>query len=132
MWSSIVASGTTYVRSLLTLLCLALCGTAAAQVGVNKSFNPISTPVGQTSVVTITLLNPASSAATAATVSDTLPTNVLIANPANASTTCGGTLTATSATALIALAGGTIPRRRVDRAPAPSPSRSSPAPLEVM
>jgi hypothetical protein len=45
-----------------------------------------------------------------AALTDNLPTGVVIANPANASTTCvGGVLTATAGTGTIILTGGTIP-----------------------
>src|SRR5450432_1624760 len=104
-----IASKPRRVRGALAFVFLGVCGAAAAQVGVNKSFNPISTSVGQVSVATITLLNPIATPATGTDLTDNLPTNLIIANPPGASTTCGGTLTATNGTGLVALVGGTIP-----------------------
>jgi len=94
----------------LTAAVLALTATlAVADVGVNKSFTPNSVSAGQTSTLTIVFLNPNPAAATATSVTDTLPANVIVASPANPTTTCGGTVTATPGAGAVALSGGTIP-----------------------
>ncbi len=80
-----------------------------------KAFLPASVAVGSSnSVLTITLANPSSSAASITSFSDNLST--MAGAPggftigAGATTSCtGGTLTATQNTTLISLAGGTIP-----------------------
>jgi len=79
---------------------------------VTKAFSPDSNGLGGISTLTITLTN---SDATAATLSsalvDTLPSGVVLAASPNASTTCGGTVTATAGGSSITLsqAGSTIP-----------------------
>lgn len=94
--------------SVALLLCVTSLS-ASASVGVNKSFNPISASVGQKSTLTIDLLNANASDATGTTLTDNLPTGLVIATPPNAGTTCGGTLTATAAGSSVSLSGGTIP-----------------------
>ncbi|HEY7945643.1 MAG TPA: hypothetical protein VIH15_14160 [Casimicrobiaceae bacterium] len=79
-------------------------------VGVNKSFSPNSVVAGQSSTLTIVVLNPNASAATAVALTDTLPAGVVVANPLTVATnTCGFTVGATAGTRPIALSGGTIP-----------------------
>ncbi|MCC6194444.1 MAG: DUF11 domain-containing protein, partial [Burkholderiales bacterium] len=89
-----------------------------ANVAASKAFSPTNVHgngASETSVstLTITLTNPNPIPLTGASVTDTLPVQLTIATPSNASTTCGaGTATAsTPATspATISLAGGTIP-----------------------
>ena len=61
-------------------------------VTLSKAFNPAIIDPNGASVLTITLANPSTSAAAlTAALTDTLPANVVIANPANAGTTCSGT-----------------------------------------
>ena len=100
------------IRSLRALLLLAGATSlvAYADVGVNKSFNPISASVGQISTLTIDLLNDAATPATGTALTDALPAGIVIATPPNASTTCGaGTVTAVAGSTSVALSGGTIP-----------------------
>src|SRR4029077_14223190 len=54
-------------------------------------------------------LNNNAAAATGTAFTDTLPGTVVVANPANATTSCGGTVTATSGAGSFGLAGGSIP-----------------------
>ncbi|MEO7432027.1 MAG: hypothetical protein ABIR62_08380 [Dokdonella sp.] len=83
---------------------------AHADVGVNKSFNPIAVSTGQVSSLTISLLNSNSTAATGTTLTDTLPPGVIIATPPNASTTCApGTVGAVAGGASVTLTNGTVP-----------------------
>ncbi len=97
-------------RSFATLgFALAVATPALAAVGINKSFSPNSVVAGQVSQLTIVLLNPNATAATGVSFADNLPANVVVANPAVGSTTCGaGVVTATSGTGSVSLAGGTI------------------------
>jgi hypothetical protein len=73
------------------------------------SLNPASIFAGGTSIVTVTLTNP-NSTATISGVADTitLPSGVAIAASPGASTTCGGTVTATAGSGSAALSGGSL------------------------
>ncbi len=91
-------------------------GPATATLAVNlaptitKGFNPTSIPVNGTSTLTLTITNPATNtvALTGVAVSDTLPSGVVVATPNGASSTCGGTFTATAGAGSISLTGGTV------------------------
>ncbi len=97
------------LRALGLALALFASGALAA-VGVNKSFTPNSVIAGQVSVLTIVLLNPNAAAATGVALTDTLPANVVVANPLTiGSNTCGFTVTATPGQRPVALSAGTIP-----------------------
>jgi uncharacterized repeat protein (TIGR01451 family) len=76
-----------------------------------KSFTPSTITTGGLSLLTITLSNANSSAASiTAPLIDNLPSGVLIASTPYASTTCsGGTVTAKSGAAIVTLKGGSIP-----------------------
>ncbi|HSR50049.1 MAG TPA: IPTL-CTERM sorting domain-containing protein [Acidobacteriota bacterium] len=78
--------------------------------GFTKVFAPDTIPVGTNSTLTFTIDNSASTVdATGLTFSDDLPTNVIVATPPNASTTCtGGTLTAAAASSQISYSGGAV------------------------
>jgi len=78
-------------------------------VNVEKSVSPTSIQAGGTTTLTITLENPTGSNYTGVGISDTLPGVFIIANPANVTNTCGGSVTAVPGTQLISLSGGTIP-----------------------
>ncbi len=96
-------------RTLLVATALAPMA-AFASVGLNKSFAPTNVSAGQTSTLTVILLNSNAAPATAVTFTDTLPGSVVVANPANASTTCvGGAVTATPGNGSYSFSGGTIP-----------------------
>ena len=82
---------------------------ALAAVGVNKTFNPTNVSAGQTSTLTVILLNNNASPATAVAFTDNLPGTVVVATPANTTTSCGATVTATSGAANFSVSGGTIP-----------------------
>ncbi|MEO7757567.1 MAG: hypothetical protein ABIS07_13385, partial [Dokdonella sp.] len=106
-------AGRTALRLLNLLLALfAMLGVIAAHadVGVNKSFNPIAVSTGQASSLTISLLNANATAATGTALTDTLPAGLVIATPPNASTTCvPGTVSALAGAASVTLINGTIP-----------------------
>ena len=76
---------------------------------VGKSFSPLTITTGDTSIVTIILSNPNPSPATNTSLTDILPSGMVIANPADSTNDCGGTLTATAGTGTISLSGATIP-----------------------
>jgi hypothetical protein len=77
---------------------------------LTKSFNPVSIVAGNISMLTITLLNPDTTAATlTAALVDALPTGVTIAGSPNASTTCaGGVVTAVASATTVALSAGSV------------------------
>lgn len=82
------------------------------QAQVNNFFTPTTIGSGGTSVFTITITNPNNFPLTLSTIpsaiSNTLPSGVTFASPANASTTCsGGTVSIFGTT--ISLIGGTVP-----------------------
>ncbi|MFN8375371.1 MAG: DUF11 domain-containing protein [Anaerolineae bacterium] len=76
-------------------------------LSLTKAFSPNPIGAGGTSTLTFTLSNTNTIALTGVGFSDTLPTGMTIS--AAASTTCGGTLTATVGTGVVSLASGTIP-----------------------
>ena len=86
---------------------------------VTKSFVPSSTgvyvsPAAQTlgqnmTRLTISILNPNTTSATGATLTDTYPANMVNATTPGVTNTCGGTVTATAGTNTITLVGGTLP-----------------------
>lgn len=84
--------------------------TVNTQPGFSKAFDPNPLPAGDTAVLTFTIDNSTSTvAATALDFTDNLPADVVIASPANDSTTCtGGTLTAVAGTGTITYTGGTV------------------------
>jgi uncharacterized repeat protein (TIGR01451 family) len=97
------------LRTLAAVVLGVIATTALGDVGINKSFVPNSVSAGQTSTLTIVFLNPNPAPATATAVTDTLPANVVVANPANSTTTCGGTVNATPGAGTVGLSGGTVP-----------------------
>lgn len=79
-------------------------------VGVSKSFSPNSVPQGNNSTLTIVFSNTSGVSATISSFSDNLTTmGSGFTIRTGASTTCGGSLTATAGATLISLSGGTIP-----------------------
>ncbi len=87
--------------------------TATLEVGqllaptIAKAFNPTAAAIGQPVRLTITLTNPNASAITGVAFVDDYPAELVNASPANAVTTCGGTVT--PIVAGLTLSGGTIP-----------------------
>jgi hypothetical protein len=76
----------------------------------SKAFTPATVSQGGISTLTLTIDNTASTATvTALDFTDNLPAGMVLATPANASTTCtGGTLTAVDGSGTIAYTGGTV------------------------
>ena len=68
-----------------------VCALAPGNASLIKSFSPSAINPGGSSRLTVTLINPNPTVATLnAPLIDTLPLGVVIGNPPNASTTCGG------------------------------------------
>lgn len=84
-------------------------GTAHAAVGVVKSFSPSFTAPNVPATLTITLSNTATAAATGASITDTLPSGLVIAGTPNLTNECGGTPAATAGGTTVSLTGGSIP-----------------------
>jgi uncharacterized repeat protein (TIGR01451 family) len=83
--------------------------TILPSVNIGKFFATNPMEVNGTSVLTIRLFNTFLTDRTNATFTDSLPSGVTVANPANASTTCaGGTVTASAGGTSVSLSGATI------------------------
>jgi len=80
--------------------------------GLNESFTPIAISAGGVSTLTIEIYNPNSFplilSSSPAAFTETLPANLYLNTPVNASTTCVGIVT-TSGTTSFSLIGGTVP-----------------------
>jgi LPXTG-site transpeptidase (sortase) family protein len=79
---------------------------------INKSFTPISIPSGGISRLIVTIYNPNSFPLSNASWTDNLvgvQPGLSIANPANISNSCGGSVTAVPGTTTLSLSGGTVP-----------------------
>ena len=81
-------------------------------VSVTKVFNPAQVLTGQASTLTITIRNtsgvPVVNMGLADNLPGALPSGLEVANPANATNTCGGTLTANPGSQTIQLSGGSL------------------------
>lgn len=94
------------------LMIRAVQGPAGTTPSVSKSFSPTTVVSPTPSTLTITLSNPVATAATLQSdLTDTFPTGLVVAATPNASTTCGGTVTAAAGSGSVSLsaAGSTIP-----------------------
>jgi uncharacterized repeat protein (TIGR01451 family) len=82
----------------------------APPIVVTKAFAPASVPVNGTSVLTVTVANgqPNAIALTSLAFNDALPAGTEISATPNASTTCGGSVTAAAGASSFALAGGAV------------------------
>ncbi len=96
-------------RNALLALAFMVPAVAFAAIGVNKTFNPTNVSVGQVSTLTVILINNNPATANTTAFTDNLPGTVVIATPANASNTCGGTPVATPGATSFSFSGGTIP-----------------------
>ncbi len=78
--------------------------------GVAKAFAPVSIGAGGRTTLTVTLSNPNAQDILSAAVTDNLPGGMVIANPANATTSCAsGTVAAAPSGTTLAVSGATIP-----------------------
>ena len=93
--------------------------TEATVFSATKRFNGTTSTVtlseGTIATLSVTLANISANPLTNVTLSDTFPIDgtgqLQVASPANASTTCGGTITAVAGTSSLALNGATVPAR---------------------
>lgn len=76
---------------------------------VAKDFAPAHIVAGEASSLTITLTNPNTGPLPGTALTDDLPPGVVVASPASAATTCGGTVVATPGQTAVSLSGGTVP-----------------------
>ena len=83
--------------------------TVLPSVAVQKVFTPIAVNQGQTSILTIDLLNSTTSSLGGAAFTDTFPTGLVVADTPAVTNACGGTVTATPGAGSVTLSGGTIP-----------------------
>lgn len=83
---------------------------SSAAPGFSKAFVPDTVPVNGTSTLAFTIDNTASTLDDSALdFVDNLPAGLVVASPANVSTTCtGGTITAASGTAVVSYTGGVV------------------------
>ena len=88
---------------------LAVTVSAGTPLGITKSFAPAAVAVDTPSTLTFTLSNANAFAANGVAFTDTYPSGLVNAATPNASTTCGGTVTAPAAGGSVALSGATIP-----------------------
>lgn len=97
-------------RSLAPLLTNPAQLTYTSALTANKSFNPASVTSGGKSTVTVQLLNSSSLPLTNVSVTDPLPTGMVLADPTNAYSTCAGTpvITGAAGAATISLTGASI------------------------
>jgi len=88
----------------------AISGNVTVQSGaaITKAFAPTTIASGGTSTLTLTVSNFNATALGGITFTDTFPGTMVVASPANASTTCGGTLTAVAGAGSINLNGGSL------------------------
>jgi len=76
---------------------------------ISKAFTPSTVGVNSNSTLTITLSNSYANSQRGAAFTDTYPAGLVNAPTPGATTTCGGTLTATAGEGSVALSNGTIP-----------------------
>jgi LPXTG-site transpeptidase (sortase) family protein len=77
---------------------------------INKKFDPILVTGDTASTMTVTLVNPESSPISGIAFTDTLPVNMLLANPPSPSVgTCGGTITPNADRKSFVFSGGSLP-----------------------
>jgi uncharacterized repeat protein (TIGR01451 family) len=81
----------------------------AAAPSVTKSFSPTVVNLSTDSTLTLTLSNSYSNAVRGATITDTYPAGLVNSPTPSASSTCGGTVTASAGGNSVSLSGGTIP-----------------------
>jgi uncharacterized repeat protein (TIGR01451 family) len=76
---------------------------------ISKAFYPNTIDTNGTSTLTITLTNTNTLALTSLSVNDSLPANLVVAGEPNASSSCGGALSAAAGAATIGLSNGSVP-----------------------
>lgn len=89
---------------------------SSSALTVEKSFDANSKPEGTAATMTIELVNLSAQPLTSVSLTDNLPTGsngtpMLVASPNNASSTCGGIITAVPGSDQVVLTGATVPAR---------------------
>ena len=74
---------------------------------LGKCFDP-PVGIGQTATLTVPVTNNSSAPLTAVSLSDTLPVGLAVVNPADATTTCGGAVSAEPGGDCVTLSGATV------------------------
>ncbi len=93
-----------------TALTVSAVNSGFAGPSVAKAFAPSTIGAGGKSTLTVTLTNSNAAVVTGVSVTDNLPSGMVIANPTNAATSCpGGTATATPSGTTLALGGASLP-----------------------
>ena len=93
-----------------TALTVSAVNSGFAGPSVVKAFSPSTIGAGGKSTLTVTLTNPNAAVITGVSVTDNLPGGMVIANPANAATSCpGGTASAAPSATTLALGGASLP-----------------------
>ncbi len=92
----------------LALLIFAATGSIQAQPAFDKTFLPDTIGIGSVSTLQFSITNSSAAPATQAAFSDSLPAGVVIADPANANSTCIGDLVANPGTSSISFTNGGI------------------------
>ncbi len=87
--------------------------TVTAAPTVNKAFSPATVLPNQDSTLTINLVNPSATPMSAAALTDSLPSGVVVAAVPAVVNGCGGSVSAVAGAASVALSGGTIPPQGV-------------------
>lgn len=78
-------------------------------LGVVKGFDPLTVFGGSSSTMSVQLINPNNTPLTGIAFTDSMPTGMYVANPADVSTgTCGGTLTAVPGAGSFSFSGGSL------------------------
>ncbi len=91
--------------------------TVSSEITVAKAFSPASLYEGSVSQLTVTFSNLSAQPLTGASFTDSLPVGnsgaqLIVANPANATSTCSGaSITATPGSSSVSLSGATVPAR---------------------
>jgi hypothetical protein len=102
---------TLWTNAAAAVATLTVTGGGTTGVSLTKKFSPTSIKASGKSVVTITLTNPNSTAASLSSpLLDKLPTGMLISGYSG-STTCGGTVFADAGGSTVTLRGGSVPAR---------------------
>ncbi|MEA4812045.1 MAG: sortase [Anaerolineaceae bacterium] len=108
-YSNIIPAGSIQTKEGVTNASPASAPLNVQTLSVGKGFSPAPVQIGSSTVLTVTLRNPTSTNVTGVSITDSLPSGMKIYNPADASTTCGGSVTAVSGSSSVSLSGGTIP-----------------------
>lgn len=99
-----------FLRCLVIAALVVTPAIASAAVPLNAGlyYDPFTITVGETSKMTLEIANPNDVAAEGLAVSDDYPSGIFNANPANATSTCGGTVSAAAGSSSFSFSGGSL------------------------